>query len=551
MEYKKLADLYNRLESTTKRLEKTDMIADFLRETSTELLPPVTLLLLGRVFPTWSEKELGIGPKLLMKAISMVTGASVDEIEEEIREQGDIGTASEALFKRRSQLTFISHPLTIEKVYNDLIKLASITGSGAQSKKIDILLGILSLASPVEAKYITRTILEELRVGAGEGIISDAISLAFNIKKEVVERAYMLTNDLGMVAKVAKSEGEDGLQKLSLEPGRPVKPMLAQLAESIESAIEELGETLCETKYDGVRVQIHRKGDEILVFTRRLENISRAVPEIIKRVQKALPGKDFIVEGEIIVNIDGRPGSFQYILQRVKRKYDIEEMVSRIPLTLYLFDILYYKGPLIDEPFRKRRRVLESIIKPLSGKIELSRQVKVDTNNINDGISLFNESIKEGHEGIMIKDPNAPYIPGIRGKKMLKYKAEPETLDLVVIGGTYGKGKRAHLIGSYLLAARDEETGELKTVAHVATGLDDKTLKELTERLKKITIEEKGRKIKVKPELILEVAYSEIVKSPEYESGYSLRFPVVKRIRDDLSLEDVDTINRIESLFKT
>ena len=551
MEYKKLADLYNRLESTTKRLEKTDMIADFLRETSTELLPPVTLLLLGRVFPTWSEKELGIGPKLLMKAISMVTGASVDEIEEEIREQGDIGTASEALFKRRSQLTFISHPLTIEKVYNDLIKLASITGSGAQSKKIDILLGILSLASPVEAKYITRTILEELRVGAGEGIISDAISLAFNIKKEVVERAYMLTNDLGMVAKVAKSEGEDGLQKLSLEPGRPVKPMLAQLAESIESAIEELGETLCETKYDGVRVQIHRKGDEILVFTRRLENISRAVPEIIKRVQKALPGKDFIVEGEIIVNIDGRPGSFQYILQRVKRKYDIEEMVSRIPLTLYLFDILYYKGPLIDEPFRKRRRVLESIIKPLSGKIELSRQVKVDTNNINDGISLFNESIKEGHEGIMIKDPNAPYIPGIRGKKMLKYKAEPETLDLVVIGGTYGKGKRAHLIGSYLLAARDEETGELKTVAHVATGLDDKTLKELTERLKKITIEEKGRKIKVKPELILEVAYSEIVKSPEYESGYSLRFPVVKRIRDDLSLEDVDTIKRIESLFKT
>lgn len=550
MEYKKLADLYNRLESTTKRLEKTDIIADFLKETSTELLPPVTLLLLGRVFPTWSEKELGVGPKLLLKAISMVTGASVDEIEEEIREQGDIGAASEVLFKRKSQLTFISHPLTVEKVYDDLRKLASITGSRAQSKKIDIILGILSLASPLEAKYITRTILEELRVGAGEGIISDAISLAFNIEKEVVERAYMLTNDLGIVAKVAKSEGEKGLQRLSLEPGRPVKPMLAQLAESIESAIEELGEALCETKYDGVRVQIHRKDDEILVFTRRLENISRAVPEIIKRVQKALPGEDFIVEGEIIVNIDGRPGSFQYILQRVKRKYDIEKMVKRIPLTLYLFDILYYKEPLIDEPFRKRRKILESIIKPIDGKIELSRQVKVNTSNINDGITLFNESIKEGHEGIMIKDPSAPYIPGIRGKKMLKYKAEPETLDLVVVGGTYGKGKRAHLIGSYLLAARDEETDELKTVAHVATGLDDKTLKELTERLKKITIEEKGGKLKVKPELILEVAYSEIVKSPEYESGYSLRFPVVKRIRDDLSLEDVDTINRIESLFK-
>ncbi|HHW16766.1 MAG TPA: ATP-dependent DNA ligase [Methanothermobacter sp.] len=550
MEYKNLAKLYNRLESTTKRLEKTVIIADFLKKTDTKLLPIVTLLLLGRVFPTWSEEELGIGPKLLMKAISTVTGVSVDEIEEKIREEGDIGKASEVLFKRKAQVTFTPQPLTVKKVYKDLRKLASITGPGAQSKKINILLGIFSLASPIEAKYITRTILEELRVGAGEGIISDAISLAFNIDKEVVERAYMLTNDLGMVAKVAKSEGEAGLRRLSLEPGRPVKPMLAQLAESIESAIEELGEALCETKYDGVRVQIHRKGDEILVFTRRLENISNAVPEIIKRVEKALPCEDFIVEGEIIVNIEGRPGSFQYILQRVKRKYDIEEMITRIPLTLYLFDILYYRKPLIDEPFKERRKILESIIKPIKGKIELSKQISVNTENIKDGKLLFKESIKEGHEGIMIKDPNAPYIPGIRGKKMLKYKAEPESLDLVVIGGTYGKGKRAHLIGSYLLAARDDETGELKTVAHAATGLDDKTLKELTERLKKITIEEKGRKIKVKPEIILEVAYSEIVKSPEYESGYSLRFPVVKRIRDDLSLEDVDTIKRIESLFK-
>jgi len=219
MEYKNLAKLYSRLESTTKRLEKTSIIADFLKETDPELLPIVTLLLLGRVFPTWSEEELGIGPKLLMKAISIVTGVSVDGIEEQVREQGDIGKASETLFKRKAQVTFTPHPLTVKKVYEDLRKLASITGQRAQSKKINILLGILSLASPIEAKYITRTILEELRVGAGEGIISDAISLAFSINKKVVERAYMLTNDLGMVAKVAKSEGEAGLRRLSLEPG--------------------------------------------------------------------------------------------------------------------------------------------------------------------------------------------------------------------------------------------------------------------------------------------------------------------------------------------
>ena len=552
MSYIKMVDVYEALDSTTKRLEKTSILAEFfadIGEKNPKLLPIVTLLSLGRVFPTWSEQELGIGSKLLMKAIALVVGVKPEDVEDMQRDAGDIGQAAQKLFMKKKQATLFTRALTIEKVYSNMVKIADISGSRAQSKKLEILRELLSSASPTEAKYITRTVIEELRVGVGEGTIRDALAQAFGVNKEVVERAHMLTNDLGLVAEVSKEEGVEGLQKLTLKPGKPVKPMLAQLSPGIATSIMEMGWALCETKYDGIRVQIHRLGNEVNIFTRRLENISNALPEIVEYIRKSLPSEDFIVEGEIIVTRDGKPISFQYILQRVRRKYDIERMRDEVPLKLYLFDVLYYKVPLIDAPFEKRRNVLESIVNISGDKIQLSRQVKVTPESLKDAEDLFNESINGGHEGIMIKDPNAPYMPGIRGKKMLKFKAEPETLDLVVVGGTYGRGKRAHLIGSYLLAARDENN-ELRTLAYAATGLDDKTLLELHELTEPLITSKIGRQVKFTPHIILEVAYSEIVKSPEYESGYSLRFPVVKRIREDLSIDDIDTVERIDSMFK-
>ena len=554
MLYLKLVELYQDLDSTTKRLEKTSILADFLRKVGDEepeILPIVTLFSLGRVFPTWSEEELGIGSKLLMKALSMVIGVRPKDVEDQMQETGDIGLAAEKLYRNKSQSTlFTRSPLTIEKVYRNLVSMAEISGKRAQQKKIDILMEILSAASPQEAKYIARTVLEELRVGVGEGTIKDAISESFVIPKEVTERAHMLTNDMGLVAQVAKNEGEQGLRKLSLKPGKPVKPMLAQLSPGIEVSIAEMGWALCETKYDGIRVQIHRHGEEIDIFTRRLENIGHALPEISRYIQQSLPQEDFIVEGEIIVTRDGKPISFQYILQRVRRKYEIEKMIDKIPLTIYLFDVLYYHGPLIDVPLEERRRKLESIVQITKGKLELSTQVKVTPEEIQKANNLFELSIKRGHEGIMIKDPHAPYMPGIRGKKMLKLKAEPETLDLVVVGGTYGTGKRAHFIGSFLLALQDENN-QLKTLAYAATGLDDKTLSELSDLVAPLIIVKEGRQVKIEPSIILEIAFSEIVKSPEYESGYSLRFPVVKRIRYDLGLDEIDTLERIESIYRS
>lgn len=551
MMYEKLVELYDALDSTTKRLEKTAILSDFLKmvgDIDPENLPVVTLLSLGRIFPTWSEEELGIGSKLLMKAIGLVVGVTEEEVEDQVRDSGDIGAASQELFKRKVQSTLFMQHLSIDKVHQNLVKIADISGGRSQYKKLEILRELLSSASPEEAKYITRTVLEELRVGVGEGTLVDAISQAFNVPKETVDRAHMLTNDLGLVAKTAREEGVEGLDKLTLKPGKPVKHMLAQLSPGYKESIKEMGYALCETKYDGIRVQIHREGDDINLFTRRLENISNAVPEITEYIKKSIKPANFIVEGEIIVTKDGKPISFQYILQRVRRKYEIDRLREEIPLTLYLFDVLYYEKPTLDEPFKDRRKLLEEIVEVIPGKLELSKQVKVTPETSDLALNLFNESIEEGHEGVMLKDPNAPYTPGLRGKRMVKWKATPETLDLVVVGGTYGKGRRANLIGSFLLALQDENK-ELKTLAHVATGLDDKTLLELSKMSEPLITRKVGRKVEMVPSIILEVAFSEIVKSPEYESGYSLRFPVVKQIRTDISIDDIDTVERVESMF--
>lgn len=548
MKYQELVNVYEALGATTKRLEKTDILADFLKKVEEDDLEKITLMALGSVFPSWSEEEQGIGDKLVMKAVGDAVGVSVDAVEDAIRDEGDIGAAAEKLYAKKAQMTFFSQPLTVKFVYNQLRKLATISGSRSTARKISNILELLSSASGKEAKYICRTILEELRIGVGEGIIRDAISQAFGVDKAVAERAHMLTNDLGLVAKVAKIEGEEGLKKLTLIPGRPVKPMLAQLSEGIGISVEEMGCALCETKYDGFRTQFHKKGDEITLFTRRLENVTHAFPDAVDFIKRGFPDEDFIVEGEIVGFRDDKPLPFQTVLQRVRRKYDIHDAMKNVPIKIFLYDLLYFKEPVVDEPIIRRREILENVVDCSIDELNLSDIVKVGPENIDDAIELFNKSIAGGHEGIMIKNCAEPYIPGIRGKKMLKFKAEPETLDTVIVGGTKGIGKRGEFIGSYEIALRDEY-GDLQTITKIGSGLSDDDLANLTRQMKEIIISEKGTQITVQPKIVLEIKYSEIVKSPEYPAGYSLRFPIVKSIRTDKGVEDIDTIERLESMY--
>lgn len=548
--YEKLVEVYEKISSTSSRLEKQDIIADFLmyiKETDADITYDVTLLLQGKIFPPWSDKEMGISTQLIIKALSNLLGESTKSIENKLAEVGDMGEISEELIKNNKQVTFFKVPLTVKKVLSNLRKTESITGSKSQNKKINYLLELYTSASPLEAKYITRTITERLRIGVGEGTLVEAIAQAYNIDKEIIDRAYMLSNDLGEVASRAQ-ESIESVKSLTITPGKPIKPMLAQLSPDIKESITEMKKVICETKYDGIRVQIHHYNNKTKIFTRRLENVTNALPEVVEYIEEALPSKDFIVEGEVIATKDNKPISFQYILQRVKRKYDIDKMREKIPLKVFLFDVLYYDKPTAELPIIQRRQLLEEIV-TTSKNVELSTMKIVSQENYTEAEKLFTWSIDEGHEGIMFKDVTSPYSPGKRGKNMLKYKPLRETLDCVITGGTYGKGKRAKFFGSYLLSLLDEKTGEYKTLVHAATGMDDDLLASLTKRMEKLIISKSEQNVLFKPKVILEIAYSEIVESNEYESGYSLRFPAIKGVRDDIGLDEVDTLSKLHQMI--
>ncbi len=547
--YEKLVEIYEKISKTTSRLEKQDIIADFLRdlkESDPEITYDVTLLLQGKIFPPWSEKEMGISTQLIIKALSKLLGENTKVIEKKLATVGDMGEITEELISNNKQVTFFKVPLTIKKVLSNLRKTESITGSNSQNKKLNLILELYTSASPLEAKYITRTITEKLRIGVGEGTLVDAISQAYGISKEIIDRAYMLSNDLGEVASKAQ-RSQELVENLTITPGKPIKPMLAQLSPGIKESIFEMEHVISETKYDGIRMQIHHKDGKTKLFTRRLENVTEALPEIVEYIEEALPDKDFIIEGEVIATKDNKPISFQYILQRVKRKYNIEKMREKIPLKVFLFDVLYYEKPTAEYPLIERRELLEQIVKT-SENVELSTMKVVTPDNYVEAEDLFNWSIQAGHEGIMLKNTQSPYSPGKRGKNMFKYKPVRETLDCVITGGTYGKGKRAKFFGSYLLSLYEPSTEEYKTLVHAATGMDDDMLASLTKRMEKLIISQEEQNVTFKPEVILEVAYSEIVESNEYETGYSLRFPAIKGIRDDIGLDQVDTVDKLKQI---
>jgi len=551
MKYSKLVEVYDQLEKTTKKLEKRDIVADFFKECPIEELEIVALLVQGRIFPAWSEVELGVAESIMVKTLAKTAGLPEKEIKKEIRKFGDIGEGTEAVTTRKIQSTLASQKLTIKKVYENLLKIPEQSGTGAVDLKISLIAELLSSANPQDAKYIVRTVMQEMRVGVGEGIVRDAIAMAFNVPSELVEKAHNVTNDFGEVAKIAKNSGKKGLEKLKMELGHPLKPMLAQKAPGLKEAIADMGgKAAFEIKFDGMRTQIHKKGSEITVFTRRLDNVTKQFPEIVEYAKTCLTAKECIVEGEA-VGIDPktrRPQPFQKLSRRIRRKYDIEELRKEIPVEVHLFDIMMLEGEnIIEEPFKERRKKLESIVEPLAGKFQLAGQII--TGDEKEAEELYNKALKMGHEGAMAKNLKSPYTPGSRVKHMEKIKPEMESLDLAIIGAIWGEGRRSKWMGSFILSARDPDRGEFVEVGKVATGLTDADLEELTKLLKpRITIEH-IKEVEIMPKIVVEVAYEEIQRSPTYESGFALRFPRVKTIRNDKGPGDVDTIEKVERLY--
>ncbi|MGE5832336.1 MAG: ATP-dependent DNA ligase [Methanomicrobiales archaeon] len=539
MLFREFAEICERLEAISSRLEMIDLLAQDLPRLDDRELPVFVRFIMGRIFPDWSPLKLGIGPNLLYEAVAYVVGKKREAVETKVSAEGDVGMAVELLLVGKTQTSFFSEEMTIGDVSAACEAIALSEGKKSQREKLLAVRKLFASVQPLEGRYLARLILGELRIGIGEGNVRDAIAKAFSLEPGEVDHAYQAMNDLGEVARLAR-QGREALSAVRIEIFRPVKMMLAQQG-SISDMVSEHGKVAAEYKYDGTRIQFHKKGNEVRVYSRKLEEVTKAIPDVVTRLLAATK-RDVILDGEAVAMKGGRPMPFQFVLRRFRRKYDIEEQAGKIELVPYIFDILVLDGEtLIDLPFRERRKHLEEALKD-----HIAPQLVSDEPAALE--KFYNEALDAGQEGIMVKDLDSRYQPGVRGKHWIKVKPEVDTLDLAVIGGEWGEGRRAHFFGSFLLACQDG--GRLLPVGKVATGITDEMLATIYEVMKDLVVSEKGKEITFEPQVVLEVGYSEIQTSPNYASGFALRFPRFIRIRDDKGVDEIETLESIRSRFR-
>jgi len=559
MLYKKLAELYESLGSTTKRLEKTEILSKFLEYLSEEDRN-VLYLLEGNIYPEYEEKKIGISNQLALKAISKACGIETKKVIQEWKKIGDLGKVAEKLTNEKKQKTLASHILTTKKVLENLRKLPELEGKGTVDKKLSLIIELLTSAKPIEAIYLIRTLIGDLRIGIQESTIREALAKAFfKEQKEAsdkIQEAIDKSNDLAEVFDLCKKRNIKELGKISLQVGKPIKAMLAQKAKNFEEGFKALGKPCAiEYKYDGFRLIIHKKWEEVKLFTRKLENVSKQFPEVVEYLKKYVRGNSFILDSEA-VGYDKKTkeySPFQAISQRIRRKYDIGKMQKELPVEINVFDVLYYNGkPILDEPFEKRTELVKKIITNIPYKIISAKQII--TSNEKEAEKFYKKALKDNQEGVMMKNLKAPYKPGRRVGNMLKLKPEEKDLDLVITGAEYGKGKRSGWFSSFILSCKGEESGEYLEIGKVGTGIKEKSelgisFEELTEKIKPLITSETEKMVSVKPRIIVAVTYQEIQKSPNYNSGWALRFPRITALRPDKPLSEIANLKEVEKDF--
>jgi DNA ligase-1 len=527
-----------------------DLVADFLNQLGADEVEPAVSMILGRAFPKWDQRVLEISWATLSTVIKRLTNVNWTSFRQAFAKTGDIGAATKILFessKIRKQVTLFEKPLTILEVRRALESIAEIAGYSSRERKERLLETLFSQASALEAKYLVKIVIGEMRTGFYEGLMELAVSKAFNIPLNVVQTATMLSGDVAEVAKTARLYGKEGVLKLQLRVFRPIRPMMAQNCESIEEVLREHGgETAFEYKLDGARIQIHKHDDKIRIFSRRLTDVTKSLPEIVELVRSQVKAEKAVLEGEVVAVGENRsPMLFQYLMRRFRRVHGIEEMQKHIPIELHLFDILYLNDTnLIELPYTKRRKKLQEIC----GDIPLTKQLI--TKSAEEAERFLEEAIEAGHEGLMAKKLDSAYTPGIRGKRWFKIKKTLEPLDLVIVGAEWGYGRRHKWLSDYYLAARDADTGKFLVVGKTFKGLTDKEFVQMTKSLKELTIRKQPHGVVVVPKIVVEVIYNEIQKSPKYECGMALRFARIKRIREDKSPEEADTIQRVREIYE-
>ena len=510
-----LASLVQNLEGTSKRLEKRRLIAEFLHSVQRVEVSPAVLLIVGRIFPEADSKALNVGWATLQKALGSARQARLD-----------------------------ARPLTILDVHRAFEEIAATSGPDSVRGRRRLLQSLLGQASREEQEIILKNISGEMRIGVNEGVMLEAIADAAQVDPEMVRVAHMFSGNLGKVAEIALFERTEGLTSLGLRILYPVKPMMAEMAEDLDDLLREHGgRTAVEYKFDGARIQIHRDGGIVRVFSRRLTDVTDSVPEVVETARR-LPASSVVLEGEVVaIDERGRPRLFQELMRRFRRVHDIEAVRREIPLRLHVFDLLHLDGrTLINAPYQERWAALERLVPAelLAKRIVTSRRAEIE--------AFLKEAIDAGHEGLMAKQLESTYSVGKRGKKWFKIKPA-DRLDCAIIAAEWGHGRREGWLSNYWLAVRDERTGAFQMIGKTFKGLTDEEFDVMTERLLELKEREEPWVVHVRPEIVVEVAYNEIQRSPHYESGFALRFARISRIREDKGPNDVDTYERLQAIY--
>ena len=593
MDFNKIISYYDKLESTRKRLEMINILAELFSECMQEKnrsdFRKIIYLTQGRLvseiddFPTF-----GIAEKMVIQAISKFTGISEPSIKELINKKGDVGEALEEILKKRERKkqtysldTFVSSKKTkktleINHLYSELEKISKAKGDGSQDQKINLLTGIFRLCSPQSAKYIVKIILSDLRMGVADKTIMDSLSLAATGSKDnrpIIEHAYNIHPDLGYVAEMLINEGLERIKKMSIQVGTPIRMMLASRIQYTEIQ-KKLGggDFIAEYKYDGERVQVHKKGKKIILFSRALKDITHQYPDVVESVITQVKADNAIFEGEIVAMdpFYEKMLPFQVVSTR-RRKYSIEKMKKEVPVCLFCFDLLYKDGePLLDFPLIQRREHLESLIIP--GDVIQCSNKKI-IHNTQEMVDYFKEARAKGAEGIMNKaiGPDSVYKSSNRGFLWIKLKGLEggkmvDTIDVVIIGGSWGKGRRKGLLSPFFGAVYNNDTEKFEFLTRIGSGFTDDDLEQFTDRLKKIEINKPPKNVVCsdkpdvwfKPEIVIEIMGDELTISTKSDvggsledpRGLSLRFPVFQRIREDKDIYQITTTQEILEFYE-
>jgi len=459
MEFSIIAEIFERMEGTTKRIELTNLLVELLKKTPKKIIPNAVYLLQGIIRPNFEGVELGVAEKLAIRAISKSSGLSIKKIEEDYKKCGDLGLTASNILKLKTQTTFTAEKITLERVYETLFRIAKLGGKGSQDLKMKYISSLLNDATPLEAKFVLKILLGTLRLGIAENTIMDALAIAFTGKKEnkeQIENAYNVSSDLGKVSLLIATDGIDEIKKFKISLFSPIRPMLADRVKSEKEAIKKMPERFAaEYKLDGERVQIHKQANEVVLFSRRLENITQYYPDIVENVKKSLSVNEGVFEAEIVpVNENtGEFLPFQELMHR-RRKYKLEKAISQYPITVNFFDVLYFdKKDCLNLEYSERRKILEKLVMKMNFLKLVPMLLVKNENEIED---FLENSINSGCEGLMLKTLDAPYRAGARGSNWLKLKREyrnelGDSLDLIVIGGYFGRGRRTGYTAHYCL----------------------------------------------------------------------------------------------------